>query len=191
MPSITQCDAAQLLVHANRRAKLVEQRSLVPKPQAQPYGAHRHSRTDTLTETHTPTSWHTSHARVHQCRTAHHRRIGALAHRQNDAHRHRRTDPLTQSLGHSRPGHQVHMSLPYRAWHRRQRLGRSRDWHTVARDIKCTWLFSCRAWHRRRRLGRSRDNMAHGDTGRLTQTTRRLACHRTGSSGAPMALHFK
>ena len=33
MPSITLCEAAQLLVHANRRASLVEQRSLVtPNP---------------------------------------------------------------------------------------------------------------------------------------------------------------
>ena len=78
MPSITLCEAAQLLVHANRRASLVEQRSLVTQTPSSgtlahwQYRIHRHRRTDTLTETRTPTSWHTSHARVHQCRTAHH-----------------------------------------------------------------------------------------------------------------------
>jgi hypothetical protein len=128
MPSqrITQCEAAQLLVHATRRAGLVELRSLA-NPNPKPRGARTTKRGDRTRpippptadrdddgRSHTPTiaqaprHLRTSHARVHQCRKAHHETSGALAHRQNGAHRHRRTHTLTHSHWHSRTGHQTH-----------------------------------------------------------------------------------
>ena len=166
MPSITRCEAAQQLVHANRRAGLVELRSLA-NPNPKPRGAQTTNRGDRTrpiplpradrdddgrSHTHTiaqaPRHLRTSHARVHRCRKAHHETSGALAQRQNGAHRHRRTYMLTQSLAHSRTGHVCVGTF-------RDRVGAQMDWSS--QPTKGLWHLTphtkvCEAlvpWYRR------------------------------------------